>query len=213
MASSGRVHDRAILDALDAMEPVRFEGAVWRITRAGLDATRGSAADGRWSPGGTVEVLYTSLERDGALAEIGFRLALEPVWPSRLRHDIHELSARSERTLRFADVAALAPPGVDGARYESFDYGATQALAAAAHFLEFDGLLVPSAQHGSANLVLFMDRVMPGSIEVTSTEAVDWRGWRLRQGGSAASTGISENVRPRSQPKGRPNPGSSPGRR
>lgn len=100
-------------------------------------------------------------------------LALEPVWPSRLRHDIHELAASSERTLRFADVAALVPPGVDGARYESFDYGATQALAAAAHFLEFDGLLVPSARHGSANLVLFMDRVVPGSIEVRSTEPVD----------------------------------------
>lgn len=182
MASSGRVHDRAILDALDTMDPVSFVGTVWRITRAGRDATRGSAANGRWSPGGTVEVLYTSLERDGALAEIGYRLSLEPVWPSRLQHEIHALSALSERALQFADVASLTTFGVDVSRYESFDYSATQALAAAAHFLEFDGLLVPSARHNSANLVLFMDRGWPGSLEIRSSELVDWTVWRRQRG-------------------------------
>jgi RES domain-containing protein len=182
MASVGRVHDRAILDALDAMTPTRFDNTVWRITRAGHGATRGSAANGRWSPGGTVEVLYTSLEREGALAEIGYRLSLEPVWPSRFQHEIHELSAQSERTLEFADIASLGPLGVDVSRYESFDYTATQALAAAVHFWEFDGLLVPSARHNSANLVLFMDRGLSGSVEVTSTEPVDWAAWRGSRG-------------------------------
>jgi RES domain-containing protein len=180
MTDSGRVHDRAVLDALDAMDPVRFSSDVWRITGAGRDATRGSAASGRWSPGGTVEVLYTSLEREGALAEIGYRLSLEPVWPGRLQHEIHKLAARSERSLRFADIASLAPLGVDVSRYESFDYSATQALAAAAHFLEFDGLLVPSARHNSTNFVLFTDRGLGSSLAVKSTETIDWEAWRGR---------------------------------
>lgn len=184
MASSGRVHDRAILDALDAMDPIRFDSTVWRITRAGHDATRGSVASGRWSPGGTVEVLYTSLEREGALAEIGCRLSLEPVWPSRLQHEICELTVQRERTLQFADIASLGPLGVDVPRYESFDYTATQALAAAAHFLEFDGLLVPSARHNSTNLILFMDRGLSGSVDVTSIEPVDWAAWRRQRGRS-----------------------------
>jgi RES domain-containing protein len=124
------------------------------------------------------------LERDGALAEIGYRLSLEPVWPSRLQHEIHELAAQSERALQFADIASLATLGVDVARFQSFDYTATQALAAAAHFLEFDGLLVPSARHSSANLVLFMDRGLSGSLEVKSTESVDWTAWRGQQGRS-----------------------------
>ena len=166
------------------MNPVRFDSTVWRITRAGLGATRGSAANGRWSPGGTVEVLYTSLEREGALAEIGYRLSLEPVWPSRLQHEIHELTAQSERTLEFVSIASLAPLGVDVSRYESFDYTATQALAAAAHFLEFDGLLVPSARHNSTNLVLFMDRGLSGSVDVTSSKPVDWAAWRGHRGRS-----------------------------
>ncbi len=178
MAQTGRVHDRATLDALDALTPIRFDNTVWRITRVGFDATRFSAANGRWSPGGTVEVLYTSLEREGALAEIGYRLSLEPVWPSRMQHEIHKLTARSERTLKFASIESLAPLGVDISRYESFDYTATQALAAAAHFLEFDGLLVPSARHSSTNLVLFAERGLSTAVAVKSTEPVDWIAWR-----------------------------------
>jgi RES domain-containing protein len=126
-------------------------------------------------------VLYTSLERDGATAEIGFRLSLEPVWPSRVQHEIHEIKVRTARTLHFADVADLTAFGVDAARYESFDYAATQALAAAAHFMEFDGLLVPSARHGSQNLVIFMDRDGAASLESLSSEPVDWSAWRGRR--------------------------------
>jgi hypothetical protein len=55
------------------------------------------------------------------------------------------LAARSDRTLEFVSLESLAPLGVDVSRYESFDYTATQALAAAAHFLEFDGLLAAPA--------------------------------------------------------------------
>lgn len=200
MPAPGRAHDRAILDALEAIDPVRVEGDVWRVTRTGRDATRGSAANGRWSPGGSFEVLYTSLERDGALAEIGFRLSLEPVWPSRLAHRLHQIAARVNRTLRFADVAGLAPLGVDAARYESFDYGVTQDIAAAVRFLEFDGLMVPSARHRSANLVIFMDRPGGNSLDVRSSEDVDWAAWRVSRNSLQAAPG------------GRPRPRRSGGR-
>lgn len=173
-----RVHDRALLDALEAIAPLPFAGEVWRITRKGREPLRGSTAGGRWSPEGEIEVLYTSLERDGALAEIGFRLSLEPVWPSRIEHEIHSITAGADRTLRFAAVAELKPLGVDTERYESFDYAATQAIAAAAHFLEFDGLVVPSARAACANLVAFTDRV---SLRLSHSEAVDWQAWRTRR--------------------------------
>jgi RES domain len=104
------VHDRSILDALEAIDPERFAGEVWRAARKGGDALRGSAANGRWSPSsGEFEVLYTSLERDGALAEIGYRLSLEPVWPSRIEHELHLIEVETERTLRFAELQSLAP--------------------------------------------------------------------------------------------------------
>jgi hypothetical protein len=183
MSVLGRVHDRAILDALEALGSESVSTEIWRITRSGRHPLRGSSAHGRWSPSGEFEVLYTSLERDGALAEIGYRLSLEPVWPSRIEHEIHRIEIQTDRTLRFADLGALAPFGVDATRYESFDYSTTQPIAAAARFLEFDGLIVPSARHPSSNLVIFMDRLLPkGRIELLRSEPVDWTAWRRAKG-------------------------------
>jgi hypothetical protein len=176
MPRSGRIHDRTILDALEAVDPAPFSGTVWRVTRQGREPLRGAAAHGRWGASGEFEVLYTSLERDGALAEIGYRLSLEPVWPSRIEHEIHAIRAAAERVLRFADPSSLVPFGIDPARYRLFDYAATQALAAAAQFLEFDGLIVPNARFDCANLVLFTERAP--DLTLVETRAIDWVAWR-----------------------------------
>lgn len=179
MRRRDRVHDRAILDALDSLDRVPFEDDVWRVMRKGKDRTRGSDAAGRWSPPGEFEVLYASLEPEGAIAEIGYRLFLEPVWPSRIEHEIHRIDLKLDQTFRLADLSSLSRLGVNVAKYENFDYGATQAIASAARFLEFDGLIVPSARHGCLNLVVFLDRIGPDfRIEVRETQPVDWSGWR-----------------------------------
>ena len=179
MVGGGRIHDRAVLDALESIPLTCFADDVWRVTRKGREATRGSTAYGRWSPGGAFEVLYTSLERDGALAEIGYRLSLEPIWPSRMAHEVHTINAVVARSLRFADVSELVPLGVDENTYDRFDYNATQAIAAAAHFLEFDGLIVPSARAPGLNLDICMDRAASnGELDVKASEDVDWTAWR-----------------------------------
>jgi hypothetical protein len=175
----GRVHERAILDALEATGPVPFEDDVWRVTVKGRDALKGSGADGRWSPAGKFEVVYASLESEGAVAEIGYRLFLEPVWPSRMEHEIHRIDLHLDRTLRLADLLELSRLGVDAAKYESFDYLATQAIASAARFLEFDGLIAPSARHEGSNLAVFLDRIGKNArLEVVETKPVDWPDWR-----------------------------------
>lgn len=179
MGSGGRVHDRAILDILESLEAESFEQVVWRIARKGRDPLRGAIAAGRWNAIGEMEVLYTSIERDGALAEVGYRLSLEPVWPSKIQHEIHRISVRAGNALRFKDLAELERLGVDVAKYESFEYTATQAIAAAAHFLEFDALVVPSARHTASNVVLFLDRIQTPP-ELISSDEVDWSSWRTK---------------------------------
>ena len=170
-----------LLDALEATNTEAFRGTVWRVTYRGRDPLWGSAAGGRWSPPGEFEVLYTSLESNGAVAEIGFRLSLEPVWPSRAQHDLHRITAQTQNTLRFADVRALEPLGIDPGRYTSFNYAATQAIAAAAHFLEFDGLIVPSARSQELSLVVFLERLFTAdALRVAATDDVDWDAWRTR---------------------------------
>jgi hypothetical protein len=182
MAPQGRAHDRSILDALEQLRPEPYDADVWRVTRKGRDPLQGSSANGRWGAPGEMEVLYASEARDGALAEVGFRLSLEAVWPSRIQHEIHVLAVRTDRMLRLVDMRELEKLGVDIARYQTFDYSATQAIAAAAHFLEFDGLLVPSARFACHNLALFTDRVShTGYLQLVSSEDVDWSDWRKKK--------------------------------
>lgn len=184
MTSGGlsRQHDRELLDALETLPSEAFSGETWRVTAKGRDALRGSTAGGRWSPPGEFEVLYTSLARAGALAEIGYRLSLEPVWPSRIEHEIHRITARIDSSLRFADVGSLSSFGVDVRRYASFDYSVTQAIAAAAFFLDFDGLIVPSARSTDLNLVIFTEKPDIGErLKLETSEPVDWSAWRAQQ--------------------------------
>jgi RES domain-containing protein len=177
--AAGRVHDRAILDALETLDPEALETSVWRVVRKGRDPLRGAVANGRWNAIGEFEVLYASSERDGALAEVGYRLSLEPVWPSKIEHQLHRLRVTAERALRLDSLSQLQTLGVDIARFASFDYGVTQAIAAAVHFLEFDALVVPSARFETTNVVLFLDRIRTAP-DVLSTEDVDWTQWRAK---------------------------------
>ena len=113
-----RQHDRELLDAIEQRPSEAFNGETWRVTTPGRDALRGSTAGGRWSPPGEFEVLYTSLSRAGALGEIGYRLSLEPVWPSRIEHQIHRLTARGLASLAIRPTPArhkVAAPHRDNA--------------------------------------------------------------------------------------------------
>jgi RES domain-containing protein len=180
MTSGGRVHDRAILDVLESQDLRQIEKIVWRVTRKGRDPLRGAVASGRWNAIGEFEVLYSSLAAEGALAEVGHRLSLEPIWPSRIQHEIHTLRVSADKALIFSDVQQLEKLGVNIAKFGGYEYGATQAIAAAAHFLEFDSLIVPSARYSGSNLVIFLDRLQTQP-ELISTELVDWAAWRSKR--------------------------------
>ena len=174
-----RARDLALLDAIDAFKRTPFVQPVWRVVREGRDPVTGSPSVSRWS-NGTFDELYTSLERGGALAEIHTFLALQPVFPSKLRFYLHELHVRASKSLHLADLATLANLGVDVANYSGREYGRTQDIADAAYFLGFDGLIAPSARWACLNAVLFTGRLMPDDIEITASEPemIDWADWR-----------------------------------
>lgn len=170
-------HELALLDAIDVAGDA-FSGRVWRIVRKGRDPLKGSTLNGRWS-GGDFSVLYTSYERDGALAEIGFRLSMEPIWPSRIEHTLHEITVECAKVLDLSDTHLLAKLGVNIERYQSFDYSVTSKIAAAASFLEFDAIIVPCARYKCRNLVIYNER--PNQLEIINSSDVNWDEWRKRQ--------------------------------
>ena len=173
--------DLELLDAIDTFRREPLDAEVWRVVRDGRDPVLGSPSLSRWC-NGTFDVLYTSFERDGALAEIHSLLSLQPVFPSRLRGRAHKVRVSCAQSLKLADLPALSRLGVDVDHYADRDYTRTQPIADAAYFLGFDGLIAPNARRTGLNLVLFSDRIPPERIEVVSRddEPIDWDGWRKR---------------------------------
>jgi hypothetical protein len=148
--------------------------------REGRDPIQGHASAGRWDPG-VFDVLYTALEPDGALAEIHFHLSRQPVFPSTIRWRLHEIEVRSRKTLRLADMRALARLGVEEARYSEVLYDRTQEIGDAAHFLGFDGVLAPNARWPCLNLTLFTDRFAPDDLSSIRSKPVDVAAWGERR--------------------------------
>lgn len=175
------VHDPELLDRLDALPKETFAGEVFRATRQNLDPLVGSYNGGRWMRPDAAAVLYTSLARDGALAEIVFhwsQLTPRPTRPMLL----HTLRVAAQRTLRLirADLEAL---GVSEAAYQGINSPRTQAIGAAAEFLGCDGLIAPSARWSCDNLVLFPDRMgIDATLEPVASETVDWVHWGTAHG-------------------------------
>jgi len=174
-----RARDLGLVDALAAFERAPFAAEVWRVTRAGRDPTEPSRSKGRWSDG-SFSVLYTSLEREVAQAEIFALLSLQPVIPSRNSWLAHKLRVNARGSLNLSSFDVLKRLGVDPSRYEARDYSITQPVGETASFLEADGLLVRSARAAGKNFVAFVDRLAESDIELVETlpEPIDWDAWR-----------------------------------
>ena len=182
------VRDNTLLDAIEASTATKFEGSVWRVVRGDHDPLQVSSPGGRWDDG-TFDVLYTSLVSDGALAEIYFHIMRgQPVFPSRMVFRLFELRVALRRVLALTDMTALAAFGVDVAKYGSLQYARReeeflrlQEIGEAAHFLDFDGLIAPSARWECQNLVVFTDHVAPDALSIAHEHGpVDWDDWRRR---------------------------------
>lgn len=186
MVEPRNVRDSALLDALEDRGAEPFEGAVWRVVRNGKDPCLCGSPGGRWDDR-TFDVLYTSTERDGAIAELYFHLSRGlPVMPSKVRYKIFELSLALSRLLVLPTLDDLSDVGLDVATFGQLtyddkeqEYPRTQDIAEAAHFLGHDGLLVPSARWHAPNIVVFCDQISAGALEAVRDHGpVDWSSWR-----------------------------------
>jgi hypothetical protein len=188
------IHDQGLVDQLSALPVERYDGEVFRTTGITADPLAPSVSGGRWAPaadaGFDVPVLYTSLERDGALAEIVAYLMLLSPPPSKPLK-VARLAVSTARTLRLAR-ADLDTLGVEVARYGERDYERTQAIGAALAFLGLDGLIAPSARWPCDNLTIFTANAGFGErLEVIDFEHVNWRAW-------AQANDVLDNERGRS---------------
>ena len=179
-------HDQDLVERLAGLSVERFDGEVFRATRIGADPTRPSISGGRWALPPESEagarVLYTSFERDGAIAEVASFLAeLTPI-PGPRPIKITRLHVSTARTIRLArtDLSTL---GVDLDRYGERDYALTQKIGAALVFLDIDGLIAASARWSCDNLMIFgANHALSERLESIDEEQIEWRAWAEAHG-------------------------------
>src|SRR5258708_33431497 len=114
------IHDQNLVDRLSILPPERFDGEVFRATRVDADPTAASINGGRWAPPAAgdagVAVLYTSLERDGAIAEgVSFLADFNPI-PRPRPVKVTPLAATTARAARLVR-AHLGTLGAQRPRY------------------------------------------------------------------------------------------------
>lgn len=185
MVGVRNVRDNDLIDALEEADAEPFEGSVWRVVREGKDPCLCGNPGGRWDDR-TFDVLYTATDRDGAIAEMYFHLSRgQPVIPSKVRYKTFQLSVSLSRLLALPSLDHLSKFGYDVSTFgqlsyddREHEYPRTQDIAETAHFLEYDGILVPSARWNCANIVFFCDQLPVGALEVANDHGlIDWSAW------------------------------------
>jgi RES domain-containing protein len=175
------MHDPHLLDELSRLVTSKFDSEVYRAIPKGLEPLTPSTAGGRWSPRGSVPALYTSLSREGSLAEISYHWSLLDPLPTK-SVALHRIRAVTRQALRLVELD-LANLGVDLASIGKVPYKPTQDIGAAVAFLGYDGLIVPSARWRAENLVLFAENSsLESELEVLESEEIEWQTWARSNG-------------------------------
>jgi RES domain-containing protein len=175
---------KALLDAIEAEAATRFASTVWRVVTEGFDPLWPARAGGRWDDG-TFDVLYTSSERDGALAEAWFHVARgQPIIPSKPSKRIFQIEAELNRVLDLSAQGKLAALGVNMATYgrlayiqRTDEYPTLQQIAEIAFFYEYEAIIVPNARWPTSNAVIFTENTLRSQLAVVASEAVDLAAW------------------------------------
>lgn len=165
------VYSPLLLDRLQAVEPEAWGGTVLRHMFAAHPPEKENIRGARWNPQDTAAI-YTSLTREGVLAEAEHQLDSQPIRP-RVRRTIYTVQVTLDAVLDLTDMALLDDLGVGAAELVAVDMRACQDIGGAAAWLDCDGILVPSARSSARNLVIFPAKRSPhAAFEVVSDEDV-----------------------------------------
>ncbi len=165
------VYPSELLDRLSAITPAPWAGQTFRHMFGAYPPDAENIRGARWNPLG-VAAIYTSLAREGALAEAEHQIAVQPI-PPRATRTIYTIELTLASVLDLTDSELLQSLGVGQAELTADDMTACRQLGGAVHWLERDGLLLPSARSPSTNLVIFpANRRADARFEILGAEPV-----------------------------------------
>ena len=147
--------DQQLLEKLAGLPPKPWTGNVYRCMLAGASADCENIRGARWNPQ-NISAIYTSLSMEGAIAEIEYRLSLEPPIKRKvIRKAVYTIRVELEKTVDICTNDLWQQFGITSMMLAGFDHSMCQKIGAQADWLELEGILVPSARHKNGNLVIY----------------------------------------------------------
>ena len=155
-------HDPDLLDALERLGAGQLSMTVFRHMFNDNPPELANTRGARWNPPG-VAAIYASVSEATALAEAPMSIDSQPLRPTAARRVLYRMHVELERVVELDDkgleAVRLSPHDV-----ESDDWGPCQAIGAAAAWLGYDGLVVPSARSTGENVVILLNELSPDAV-------------------------------------------------
>lgn len=170
-----RAIDEELLDAVNAIGPSVWSGRCFRYAAARREALSGEGArlfGGRWNPPDLFPVVYLAIpvaacmrELERAATENHIDVETQLQVPYRVHSiDVTELPILDLRDERIQRELGLEPDDLIG------PWDVCQSVGHAAWFLEFAGVLAPSATGDGLTLALFEHRARPEQVRVEDSQ-------------------------------------------
>lgn len=165
------IYPPEMLDLLQAAAVPLWTGTVYRHMFSSQPPTRANTGGARWNEP-NLAAIYTSCERETALAEAEYYITLQPLRP-RTKRTLFTIDVSLDTVIDLTAAGLLAKLGITNDILAGLDQAPCRTIGAAANWLGSSGLIVPSARRrGGTNLVIYQQDPSADSFDVIAEEEI-----------------------------------------
>lgn len=160
-----------MLDILQSALVSAWSREVYRHMFGSHPPARGNTTGARWNDT-NVQAIYTSCERETALAEAEYYIAVQPLRP-RAKRTLYTINVSLQNVLDLTATGLLDRLGITADVLSGTDHTPCRTVGGAVSWLGHDGLLVPSVRRaGGTNLVIYRQDLSTNEFAVTAEEVI-----------------------------------------
>jgi len=165
------IYPPEMLDILQTAAVSGWDGTVYRHMFGSQHPARANMDGARWNEP-NLAAIYTSCERETALAEAEYYISLQPLKP-KAKRTIFTIHVALKNVIDLTRSDLLNQLGVTDDVLSGIDHAACRTVGSAVNWLGHQGLLVPSARRRTGtNLVIFQQDFSTDSFEIIAEEVI-----------------------------------------